>query len=342
MITGGTNIGHLFDYAEASSPDTAGGTKATLIFGLPTPGEDPGLWPSGQASTSVLTPPTAAGTPSSLMNAQNPVGTAGASGVNLTNFFGGNTQSTTSGYLNTVEMRLSTGSGAGGSSANGQYWEDAIEIDPALGTWFEVSPAAAIPTLNTLTASPSPASTTSPITLTATVEGYDGTFPGGTVQFSDGATPIGSPVAGNASGVATTTGMLSAGPHTLTDVFTPTTPASYAGSTGTTSDSATAPATATHTVLTDSSDGFAGDDLSLMPQSPRAGRRSSTALSRSVTRRPRRQRFSEVDRSPARRGRTRLICRVVFRQVPTRSWPISHRTTQQPTVRPRQTRSSSC
>ena len=70
VITGGTNIGHLFDYAEASSPDTAGGTKATLIFGLPTPGEDPGLWPSGQASTSVLTPPTAAGTPSSLMNAR--------------------------------------------------------------------------------------------------------------------------------------------------------------------------------------------------------------------------------------------------------------------------------
>ena len=38
VVTGGSNLSHLFDYAVASSPDATLGTKATLTFAAPAPG----------------------------------------------------------------------------------------------------------------------------------------------------------------------------------------------------------------------------------------------------------------------------------------------------------------
>jgi uncharacterized repeat protein (TIGR01451 family) len=66
-----------------------------------------------------------------------------------------------------------------------------------------------------LTAVPDPSVFGQSVTLTATVSGLNGT-PTGTVQFLDDASPIGSPVALDASGVASiATATLSVGAHTL-------------------------------------------------------------------------------------------------------------------------------
>jgi hypothetical protein len=62
----------------------------------------------------------------------------------------------------------------------------------------------------------SPAATS--LTLTATVTAREGK-PTGTVQFKDGATNLGAPVAVNASGVAVKTTTLAVGSHPITAVY---------------------------------------------------------------------------------------------------------------------------
>lgn len=76
---------------------------------------------------------------------------------------------------------------------------------------------------SSLTASPNPTWLTAPVVLTATTTSNIGT-PTGTVQFYDGATPIGSPQT-LVSGVASyTDSSLAAGTHSLVAVYTPSGP----------------------------------------------------------------------------------------------------------------------
>ena len=84
------------------------------------------------------------------------------------------------------------------------------------------SPASAlVATTTTLTASPNPANAGATVTLTAATSAADGTHQAGSVQFAVGTTNIGSPVAVNASGVATTTTSFSAsGQMALIALFT--------------------------------------------------------------------------------------------------------------------------
>jgi hypothetical protein len=71
------------------------------------------------------------------------------------------------------------------------------------------------------------------VTLTADTSAADGTNPAGTVQFEADGTDIGSAVAVNASGVATTTtSFVATGQMALTALFTPTS-TSYLFSQGT-------------------------------------------------------------------------------------------------------------
>jgi hypothetical protein len=89
----------------------------------------------------------------------------------------------------------------------------------------------AIATTTTLTSSSNPASSTAPVTLTATVVPASGsTMPAGTVQFMDGTTALGTPVTVIA-GTPTSNGTASVTPtftkagsgrHGLTATFTPT------------------------------------------------------------------------------------------------------------------------
>ena len=91
-------------------------------------------------------------------------------------------------------------------------------------------------TTTALTASPSPASTGQPVTLTATVSdgGLTPTAPVGAVQFMVNGNPIGSPVTVDSNGVATTTKTFSDdGWKHLSAVFTPAQPNAFGSSTGT-------------------------------------------------------------------------------------------------------------
>ena len=89
-------------------------------------------------------------------------------------------------------------------------------------------------TTTTLAVSPSPASTGQTVTLTATVTATSGT-PAGTVSFTAGGSAIGSPVALNASGVATTTtSFTSPGTVQLAAAFTPTSSTAFQSSTSAT------------------------------------------------------------------------------------------------------------
>jgi hypothetical protein len=73
------------------------------------------------------------------------------------------------------------------------------------GTTQCTSASSAIATTTTLTASPSAATTSTLVTLTASESAADGTTPAGTVQFGLGSSDIGTPVAVSAAGVAATT-----------------------------------------------------------------------------------------------------------------------------------------
>ena len=84
-------------------------------------------------------------------------------------------------------------------------------------------------TFTTLTASPNPAAAGQPVTLTATVAPAGGTAtPTGSVQFEVSGTDLGSPVALDSSGVASTTATFaSAGTQEVSALYMPTDPTAF-------------------------------------------------------------------------------------------------------------------
>ena len=142
-----------------------------------------------------------------------------------------------------------TGPGGTGSSTPVQSTFVTLSADGSSYSTSATGPAQATATNTTLTASPNPAQVGTTVALTSTTTATDGTHPAGTVQFEAGGTNIGTPVAVNASGVATTTTTFTAAAtETLSAVFTPTNTTAFNGSTGTTSMSVTTTAPNTGTV----------------------------------------------------------------------------------------------
>jgi hypothetical protein len=95
-------------------------------------------------------------------------------------------------------------------------------------------------TTTTLTGSPNPVKVCTTVTLTATETAADGSHPAGSIQFMHGTKPIGSPVAVNASGVATTTTtFFIPRKENLSAVFTPANATVFIGSTGTFTETVT-------------------------------------------------------------------------------------------------------
>jgi len=244
VVTSGTNLAHLFDYAEASTADPFAGTKATLYFAAPSFGEQPPSFFVSLASSSTAFPNPSA--PAPLNTATDPVVTLASADADLSNFIASVPAQTQPGYADVFQIRLlTTGPGGVGSGPNGQYWDADVLVDPNAGTWTEVYPSAGTTTpATTTTLAASPAASAqqgSPVTLTATVTASDSTIPGGSIEFDqvfDGvATPLGS-AAVDSTGVAalTTSGLLPSAPSganagELTATFTPTDSSSYTGST---------------------------------------------------------------------------------------------------------------
>jgi hypothetical protein len=242
VVTSGSNLDHLFDYAEASTTDPDGPSlKATLQFANPQPGIPTGDFFVGQASLSTDYPN--ANAPAPLNTTPNPVVTLGPDDADLAAYIPTAEPNTEAGYENVYQIRMVTSGGTGGGTAPGNYWDADVMVNPTAGTWVETYPVqgtSSATTTTTLAVSPSTsAEQGASVTLTATEIASDSTHPAGTVQFIEDTFDVGSPVTVNSSGVATltTTTLPPSAPNglALEAVFTPTDTASYAGSTGTAS-----------------------------------------------------------------------------------------------------------
>ena len=236
VLTGGTNLNHIADYAAATSAKQAGATKASLVFAAPDHTKpDSTAWYTGSASASTNFPSSTAPAPltgTSSTGFQFPVVTLGATDGNIASFIGGATSDTTAGYAGIYQLRLYD-SGPGVST--GQFWAADISVNTSAGTWSLVYPSITT-TTTTLTANPPGPFTGTPptVTLTATIAPASN----GTLQFYDGTTPIGSSQAvtsGTGTYTTTTTppAVTNGTDHAYKAVFTPTAGTLVQGSQGT-------------------------------------------------------------------------------------------------------------
>ena len=236
-ISAGSDLSHLFDYAEASTNGRSGATKATVYFAFPDHTQsDSQNWNSQQVTASTTFPNAAY--PAPLGTSTHPVAKAGSGDANLSTLLTTTTVDTTTGYNQIVQVRLyDSGPGVPLQST---FWATDIYYDTVAGTWQQVYPAPATPATTTATAlAADPASSAvqgQSVHLTATVTATDNSAPAGKVQFKDGTANIGSPVtvtqnASNSTAELTTT-FSTTGSHTLHAVFSPTNLSAYNGSTG--------------------------------------------------------------------------------------------------------------
>jgi hypothetical protein len=225
-IAGGTDLSHLADYFAASSAKSSSSAfKATLYFAAPDHTQTPDGWFSSQASTSTVFPNASAPAPIKGPGFAFPLVSASPTSANLLSFLGLATLDSTAGYANTIQLRVYD------DTSSPKYWTADISYDTGAGTWQQVYPVVAGPTGTTTALDVTPASPQqqgTPVTLKATVTP---TAAAGNVQFYDGSTAIGTPVAVAAGIAQTTTSALSIGSHSLTAKFTPTNPSAYAAST---------------------------------------------------------------------------------------------------------------
>jgi hypothetical protein len=137
---------------------------------------------------------------------------------------------TASGYANLYEIRMNV------NGVTNKWY--AADIQVSGSTWTQVFPNQTAPTVTVTSTEASPQPSGTAVHLTATL----GTALPGTVQFLDGATALGAPVAVSGTS-ASTTDTPALGAHSYTAVFTPT-----PGSAGLTATSAAYPFTVSNPV----------------------------------------------------------------------------------------------
>ena len=243
VVTSGTNLSHLFDYAAATTGPDAGATKANLIFAAPNHASPTSGWYVAAGSASTTFPNAAAPAPLGSGFA-NPVVSLLSTDGNLSAFLGGAALDTTAGYANVIQVRVKD-SGAGGITSGTSYWESDIAynngtspitvdgVTVAPGTWDQLYPQVTA-TSTTISASPtspqanpSGATAGQNVTLTATVSPASG----GSVQFLDGSTALGSAVAVSGGTASTTVTAPAFGTHTYSAKYIPTGGTEVQGST---------------------------------------------------------------------------------------------------------------
>ena len=239
VVTSGSNLSHLFDYAAATTGPDTGATKATLFFAAPNHSLPTINWVANQQSGSTNFPNSSAPAPITGPGFANPVATLTSTNADLNAALGVFTLDTTAGYANIIQVRLKD-SGTGGAGSGTNYWStdiaynngstgitvDGVTVAP--GSWAQLYPnytttsvsLAAVPT------SPETASGCPPVganvTLTATITPSPTGTVTGTVQFFDGTTPLGSPMAVSGNSAVGALTSPSVGTHMLSAVFTPT------------------------------------------------------------------------------------------------------------------------
>ena len=250
-------------YAVGSAAVRAGDKSAGLYFANPDPNSQPALWYKEQVGLFTAYPLSSGPASIQTMSQSQPVNKGGNSDQTLDGFRSDlSNPSTASGYDHVVQVRMRTADSNGQQTSS--YDTADLLINDAAHTWTQIYPSVLTTTSTTLTSNPNPSSQNQSVTLTATESANGGGHPAGSVQFKDGSSNIGSAVAVNGSGVASTsTTTLSVGSHNLSAVFTPTDTSTYSGSTGTATQVVNPPATPTSTTLAVTQDGVAGDPATL-------------------------------------------------------------------------------
>ncbi|GAC1367532.1 MAG: hypothetical protein NVSMB32_12530 [Actinomycetota bacterium] len=226
-ITGGLTTDLPFaKYVQADQPAlSASDIKATVSIATPVSGVPSSMWGNGPLSTSRTYP--VAGAPAPLHNNRPTADLGGFGTKTLQSWITNNANPATSGpYQGLYQIRLTTTP----SNTPNYYSADIL----VTGTRWELVYPGPQDTSGTLTVSPaSPQQFGTPVTLTDTVTPLNVT---GTVQFRDGASNIGTPVAVVSGTASTTTSALSVAgsPHSLTAVFIPGDPVAFNGSTSNT------------------------------------------------------------------------------------------------------------
>jgi hypothetical protein len=231
VVTSGDSTNPLSAQYMVGSVTPAGATSVTSIrLYNPQPSVNPGLWSGVQTNGNTPYPILTA--PAVVSSATTPQGAQLVGSNSFTGAIGsGGFIPNTGALTNVFQIRLQN-SGGGGVFYNATT----ITIDPITHVWQQVDPAVADSTKTVLTQSGTSGGTAPQSdTLTATVSRTAGTqapVPAGNVQFMNGTTAIGSPVAVNASGVATLPqAAVPAGTYPYNAVFTPTAPTVWITST---------------------------------------------------------------------------------------------------------------
>jgi hypothetical protein len=232
QITGGsTSTPPFATYSTGLQQVRAGDNRASLFFYLPQL-TGPDTWATNDLVGSASTYP-AAGAPAPVGGTALPVNTGSATNLSIDDMVDDvGATSTTAGYQNIYEIRMRTSSAGNGISDTYDYAD--ISVDSAAHTWsvvFTPDAPAGTATTSTLGSSSTSVNQGDTVTLTDTIAPSGAT---GTVQFKDGASDIGSPVAVT-GGVATATAVLStSGAHAITAVYTAAALSAFTGSTSNT------------------------------------------------------------------------------------------------------------
>lgn len=221
VTSGDVNATPFATYAVASSDDPiTTNTKATLYGYLPVNGTAPGAW-SGEALSASTTFPVASA-PGSVASAgpHQPVVTQTANDLTLAQLMTDFPNNATDSYQGMYQLRVKT-------AGNSKWWSADIQVTGT--TWTQVYPVVnPTATSTSLATTPAQAYVGQAVTLTATVSP---SAAAGTVQFTDGGTALGAPVAVSNGQAQLQTTALTEGSHTLAAAFTPTDPTGYAAST---------------------------------------------------------------------------------------------------------------
>lgn len=223
-VVGGTITDAPFAaYVQASHAGRVGDTKATLFGYLPKNGQPVGAWAGEQLSASTTYGPVA-GAPSGISSTL-PVVKLSASDLTIAALQSDFPNDATDAYKGLYQLRLKT-SGAG-QPVGSDY--DSADILITGTTWSLVYPVPSVTaTTTTLGVAPtSPQVAGTSVTLTATVSPSTAA---GTVQFFDGATAFGTPVAVTSGSAVKVTTTLAVGTHSLKATFIPTDTSAFAGS----------------------------------------------------------------------------------------------------------------
>lgn len=229
ITSGPTDTAPFAAYAVGSVYPRSGDTFAVTDFANPLPSTTTDNFYVEQSGLFTQEPLTTGPANIRTLSQTKPVVEGGEFDQTLDGFESDSQISTDPAYQNIVQIRIQTANS--GSQITQTYDVADVKIDPSTHTWTQIypEPPAVTSTSTTLTADPNPATAGQSVTLTA----QETPATAGSVQFKDGSTDLGAPVAVDGSGKAMTSATFGAGSHDLSAVFTPGS-SGFTGSTGST------------------------------------------------------------------------------------------------------------